>query len=215
VINHWHVIDKLTTFIQSCKQHWDARNDCKRHDSRQRRIWEKNFQQENLIHFWQHFDFEFFSRTILKDFDNDRSDLIMLKSIEEEFHTNDITKILKKIFFKQTEKIDKENNKSEKEIWSKTKKKKSSFKSKNFFTSHFRFSHYSFSHSSFTFYSIFHSWKTIVFDEFQKESHKKFDLNFESIEVIIFTMSNAKNKHFSHERRMISRMKEDIHSREW
>jgi hypothetical protein len=40
----------------------------------------------------------------------------MLKSVEEEFHTNDITKISKKIFFEQTEKIDRENNKSEKEV---------------------------------------------------------------------------------------------------
>jgi hypothetical protein len=55
----------------------------------------------------------------------------------------------------------------------------------------------------------------IVFDEFQKKSHKKFDLNFESIEAIIFTINNAKNKHFSHEKRMISCMKENIHNREW
>jgi hypothetical protein len=54
----------------------------------------------------------------------------------------------------------------------------------------------------------------IAFDEFQKKSHKELDMNFESIEVIIFTISNTKNKHFSHERRMIFRMKEDIHSRE-
>jgi hypothetical protein len=120
----------------------------------------------------------------------------------------------KKDFFEQTKKIDRKNNKSEKKNWLKTKKKKSFFKSKNFFTFHFHFLHNSFSHSSFTIYSIFHSWKTIVFDEFQKESHKELDLNFESIEVIIFTMNNAKNKHFSHERRMISRMKKDIHNRE-
>jgi hypothetical protein len=54
----------------------------------------------------------------------------------------------------------------------------------------------------------------IAFDEFQKKSQKEFDLNSESIEVIIFTINNARNKHFSHERRMIFRMKEDIHSRE-
>jgi hypothetical protein len=42
MINHRHVIDRLTTFIQSCRQHWDVCNDCRRHDSRQRRIWEKN-----------------------------------------------------------------------------------------------------------------------------------------------------------------------------
>jgi hypothetical protein len=124
----------------------------------------------------------------------------------------------KKDFFEQTEKIDKKNNKfekrSEREIWSKTKKKKSFFKSKNFFTSHFRFLHDSSSHSSFIVYNIFHSWKTIAFDEFQKKSHTKLDLNFESIEVIIFTMSNARNKHFSHEKRMIFRMKEDIHNRD-
>jgi hypothetical protein len=54
----------------------------------------------------------------------------------------------------------------------------------------------------------------IAFDEFQKESHKELDLNSESIEVIIFTINNARNKHFSHEKRMISRMKKDIHSRE-
>jgi hypothetical protein len=52
VINHRHVIDILTTFIQSCKQHWDARNDCKRHDSRQRRIWEKNSRSKT----WYIFD---------------------------------------------------------------------------------------------------------------------------------------------------------------
>jgi hypothetical protein len=125
----------------------------------------------------------------------------------------------KRSFFEQTEKIDRENSKierrSEREVWSETKKKKSSFKSKNFFTSHLRFFHNSFSHSSFTVYNIFHSWKTIAFDEFQNESHKKLDLNFESIEVIIFTMNNARNKHFSHERRIISRMKEDIHNCEW
>jgi hypothetical protein len=54
----------------------------------------------------------------------------------------------------------------------------------------------------------------IVFDEFQKKSHKKFDLNFESIEMIIFAINNAKNKHFSHEKRMIFRIKKDIHNRE-
>jgi hypothetical protein len=47
----------------------------------------------------------------------------------------------------------------------------------------------------------------IVFDEFQKESQKELDLNSESIEMIIFTINSAKNKHFSHEKRMISRMK--------
>jgi hypothetical protein len=39
----------------------------------------------------------------------------MLKSIEKEFHTDDITKASKKIFFEQTKKIDKENNKIEKQ----------------------------------------------------------------------------------------------------
>jgi hypothetical protein len=53
-----------------------------------------------------------------------------------------------------------------------------------------------------------------VFDEFQKKSPKEFDKNFKSIEVIIFTINNARNKHFLHEKRMISRMKEDIHNRE-
>jgi hypothetical protein len=53
----------------------------------------------------------------------------------------------------------------------------------------------------------------IAFDEFQKKSHKEFDLNFESIEMIIFTINKTKNKHFSHERRMISRMKKNIHNR--
>ncbi len=81
--------------------------------------------------------------------------------------------------------------------------------------SHLRLFHDSFSHSSFTIYSISHSWKMIVFDEFQKESHKELEVNSESIERIVFTISSAKNKHFSHERRMISCMKEDIHSREW
>jgi hypothetical protein len=58
--------------------------------------------------------------------------------------------------------------------------------------SHFRFVYDSFSHSSIIVYSIFHSWKTIVFDEFQKEFHKKFNLDFESIEMIDFTINNAK-----------------------
>jgi hypothetical protein len=38
----------------------------------------------------------------------------MLKLIEEESHTNDITKVSKKDFFEQTKKIDRENNKIEK-----------------------------------------------------------------------------------------------------
>jgi hypothetical protein len=38
----------------------------------------------------------------------------MLKSVEKESHINDITKASKKIFFEQTEKIDRENNKIEK-----------------------------------------------------------------------------------------------------
>jgi hypothetical protein len=64
----------------------------------------KEFSIKNLIHFWQHFDFEFFSKTILTNFDNDRSNLIRLKSIEEEFHTNDITKTSKKIFVNKQKK---------------------------------------------------------------------------------------------------------------
>jgi hypothetical protein len=54
----------------------------------------------------------------------------------------------------------------------------------------------------------------IAFDEFQKKSHKEFDLNFESIEVIIFTINNARNKHFLFEKRMIFRMKKNNHSDE-
>jgi hypothetical protein len=81
--------------------------------------------------------------------------------------------------------------------------------------SHLRFFRDSLSHSSFTIYSISHSWKVIVFEEFQKESHKKFDMNSEWIEMIVFTIRSTRNKHFSHERRMISCMKENIHSREW
>ncbi len=81
--------------------------------------------------------------------------------------------------------------------------------------SYFCFLHDSLSHSSFTIYSIFHSWKMIVFDEFQKKSHKEFDKNFKSIEMIVLTIRNARNKHFSHEKRMISCMKENIHNREW
>ncbi len=54
----------------------------------------------------------------------------------------------------------------------------------------------------------------IVFDEFQKKSHKELDLSFESIEMIIFTINNARNKHSLHEKRMISRMKKNIHNRE-
>jgi hypothetical protein len=49
-----------------------------------------------------------------------------------------------------------------------------------------------FSHSSIIVYSILHSWKAIVFDEFQKESHKEFDFDSESIEMIDFTINNAK-----------------------
>jgi hypothetical protein len=40
----------------------------------------------------------------------------MLRSVEEKSHINDITKASKKIFFEQIKKIDKENNKSEKEV---------------------------------------------------------------------------------------------------
>jgi hypothetical protein len=44
----------------------------------------------------------------------------MLKSVEREFHTDDITKASKKIFFEQTKKIDRESSKierrSEKEV---------------------------------------------------------------------------------------------------
>jgi hypothetical protein len=159
------------------------------------------------------------SRVLLEDdFERFRQRSIRLDNVEinrKKISHKRHHESFKKDFFEQTKKVDRENSKSEREVWSKTKRKKSSFKSKDFFTSHLRFLHDSFSHSSFTVYSIFHSWKTIVFDEFQEESYKELDLNFESIEVIIFTMSNAKNKHFSHERRMISRMKEDIHSREW
>jgi hypothetical protein len=54
----------------------------------------------------------------------------------------------------------------------------------------------------------------IVFDEFQKTSFKEFDLNSESIEIIAFTIDNVKNNHFSHKKRMISRMKKNIHNRE-
>jgi hypothetical protein len=49
---------------------------------------------------------------------------------------------------------------------------------------------------------------------FKKKSHKKLNLNFESNEAIVFTINNAKNNHFSHEKRMIFRMKKDIHNRE-
>jgi hypothetical protein len=67
---------------------------------------------------------------------------------------------------------------------------------------HLRFVYDSSSHSSIIVYNIFHSWKTIVFDEFQKESHKELDLDFESIEMIDFTDNNAKTS--------MSRMKNAI-----
>jgi hypothetical protein len=79
-----------------------------------------------------------------------------------------------------------------KKCLNKNEEKKQFSKSKNYFTFHLRLVYDSFSHSLIIVYSIFHSWKTIVFDEFQKESHKKFDSNFESIEVIHLTISDAK-----------------------
>jgi hypothetical protein len=39
VINHRHVIDKFTTSLSSCTQHWDVRSDYTRHDSRRRHTW--------------------------------------------------------------------------------------------------------------------------------------------------------------------------------
>ncbi len=47
----------------------------------------------------------------------------------------------------------------------------------------------------------------IIFDEFQNKFHKELDLNFELIETIVFTINKSKNNHFSHEKRMISRIK--------
>jgi hypothetical protein len=49
---------------------------------------------------------------------------------------------------------------------------------------------------------------------FKKKIHKEFDLNLESIEMIVFTINIAENKHFLHERRSIYRMKKIIHNRE-
>ncbi len=128
------------------------------------------FSIKNLIHFWQHFDLEFLSRTILRNFDNERLNLMTLRSIEREFYTNDIKRVSKKDFLKQTKKIDKNNNKiekrNEKKVWSKTKKKKSFFKSKIFlrfifvfFTTHFRIYHLRFTaffiHEKWSFSMIF------------------------------------------------------------
>jgi hypothetical protein len=103
----------------------------------------KEFSIKNLIHFWSYFDFEFFSKTILRNFDNDRSKLIMLKLIEEKFHTDDITKVSKKIFLskqkKSTERITKLKNET-KEVWSKTKKKEIFFQIERLFYISFSFS---------------------------------------------------------------------------
>ncbi len=62
------------------------------------------FSIKNLMHLWQHLDFEFLSKTILRDFDKKRSDLITLKSVERESHTDDMMKSFKKKFLKQTNK---------------------------------------------------------------------------------------------------------------
>jgi hypothetical protein len=112
----------------------------------------KEFSIKNLIHFWQHFDFEFFSRTILRDFDNDWSNLILLKSVEKEFHTDDITKASKKIFLnkqkKSIKRITKLKNEAKKKFDQK-RRKRNLFLNRRiflhfifvFFTSHFRIHH--------------------------------------------------------------------------
>ncbi len=97
----------------------------------------KEFSIRNLIHFWQHFDFEFFSRTILRNFDNDRSNLIMLRSVEREFHINDITKASKKIFFlnrqkKSTKRIAKLKNEA-KEKFNQKRRKRNLFLNRELF----------------------------------------------------------------------------------
>jgi hypothetical protein len=75
---------------------------------------------------------------------------------------------------------------------SKNERKKQSFKSR--ITQRFIFilftTHFNIHQSLFTTFFIHE--KTIVFDEFQKEFHKEFDLDSESIEVIDFTDNNAK-----------------------
>jgi hypothetical protein len=112
----------------------------------------EEFSIKNLIHFKQHFDFEFFSKTILKNFDNDRSNLIMLKSVEEKFHTNDITKASKKIFLskqkKSTKRITKLKNEAKKKFDQKRKERNLLLSRKIFlylifvfFMTHFRIHH--------------------------------------------------------------------------
>jgi hypothetical protein len=113
----------------------------------------KEFSTRNLIHLWQHFDLEFFSRTILRDFDNDRSDLIMLRSVERESHTDDITKASKKIFFlnrqkKSTKRVAKLKDEA-KEKFNQKRRKRNLFLNRKtflhfifvFFTTHFRIHH--------------------------------------------------------------------------
>ncbi len=56
-----------------------------------------------------------------------------------------------------------------KQIKSVIKNKKKITEVENFFTFHLYFVYDSFSHSLFTIYNIFHSWKMIVFDEFQRK----------------------------------------------
>jgi hypothetical protein len=111
----------------------------------------EEFSTRNLIHFWQHFDLEFFSKTILKDFDNDRSDLIMLRSIEEESHTDDITKASKKIFLSRQKKSIKRVAKAKEKFDQKRRKRNLLLNRKIFlhlifvfFTTYFRIHHLQF-----------------------------------------------------------------------
>ncbi len=103
----------------------------------------KEFSIKNLIHLWQHFDFEFFSKTILKNFDNHQSDLIMLKSVEKKSYINDITKTSKKIFWEKqkqsTKKITKLKNEA-KEKFNQKRKKRNLFFNRRFFYISFSFS---------------------------------------------------------------------------
>jgi hypothetical protein len=85
-------------------------------------------------------------------------------------------------------------------------------------TSHFRLVYDLFLHSFNIIDNISHSWKTIVFDKFWWTRLKKFDLNFNSIEMIYFTIDNAKNEilhmksdHFSTWKKIFTEVNKERH----
>jgi hypothetical protein len=133
LINHRHFIDRFTTFLQSCTQHWDVRNDCTRHDSRRKRTWEKSSRSK----IWYISDSTSISNSC-RERSWEISTIWTIKLDNVEMNRRRIShrrhhESFKKDFFEQT-KIDKDSSRmrrrSEREIWSKTKKKKTSFKLK-------------------------------------------------------------------------------------